>query len=231
MAGEHQSSPKVEALFAAAIALACAGAAIWLGVQLGWPGTFDVNDRDFVNPLSIMVLALLLGSLWFLVKALRAWLRQRAFGTASLALDSPGFLRMGQPLSGRLLVQRPVAATGPFKLSLVCYDVHEFNSDDNGPKYQSFPVWNASLELPASTDAVKGLAFRFAIPDSVGPDPVPSGILPGARRRSRTTIHLPGFRKVFATNHPPVDRHWKLTATAPCKGPDFRAEIAVPLRK
>ncbi|MFN5997442.1 MAG: hypothetical protein ACK47C_03180 [Paracoccaceae bacterium] len=230
MADEHQVSPKAEALFAAAVALVCAGAAIWLGLQLGWPGSFDVNDVDFVNPLSIMVLALVLGSLWFWVKALRGWLRHRAFGAATLSLDAPGFLRLGKPLSGRLRVQRPVSPTGPYKLTLVCHDVHEFAPDDNGPQYQSFPVWSASAELPATTDALKGLPFRFALPDSVGPDPVPSGIQPGVLRQSRTTIHVPGFRKVSATNHPPIDRHWKLTVTAPCKGPDFRAEIAVPLR-
>jgi hypothetical protein len=230
MDGEHVSSPKAQALFAAALAVICAGAAVWLGLQLGWPATFDVNDIDFVNPLSIMVLARVLGCLWFSGKAVRDWLRHRAFGAASLSLDAPGFLRLGQPLSGRLLVQRPVSPTGPYKLTLVCHDVHAFDSDDNGPKYQSFPVWSASAELPASTDAVKGLPFRFALPASVGPDPVPSGILPGALHQSRTTIHVPGFRKVSATNHPPIDRHWKLTVTAPCKGPDFRAEIAVPLR-
>jgi hypothetical protein len=230
MSEEIQVSPKAQALFAMAIALICAGAAVWLAYALGWPETFDVHDRDFVNPLSIMVLALVLGSLVYAVKALRGWLRHRAFGATSLALDKPGVLRPGQPLSGRLLVQRPVSPTGPYRLELTCFDVHEFASDDSGPQYQSFPVWSASTEVPATTDATKGLPFRFVVPASVGPDPVPSGILPPAQHRSRTTIHVPGFRKVVAKNHPPVDRYWKLTATAPCKGPDFKVEIAVPLR-
>lgn len=107
--------------------------------------------------------------------------------------------------------------------------MHEFASEDNGPKYQGFPVWSASTELAANTDATKGLPFRFVVPASVGPDPVSSGILPPALHRSRVTIHVPGFRKLVARNHPPIDRHWKLTATAPCKGPDFKVEIAVPL--
>ena len=191
MTGENQISPKMEALFAAAIGLICIAAAIWLGRELGWPETFDVNDRDFVNPLSILVLALVLGSLWFSVKAMLGLLRHRAFGATSLVLDAPGFLRLGQPLSGRLVVQRSVSPTGPYKLNLTCFDVHEFAPEDNGPQYQSFPVWSASVELPASTDARKGLPFSFALPTLVGPDPVPSGILPPAlllvRRNEHTT--------------------------------------------
>jgi hypothetical protein len=129
-----------------------------------------------------------------------------------------------------LRVERPVTPTGPFKLSLTCHDVHEFYHGDNGPRLQSFPVWSAAMEVPAASDATKGLPFRFVLPASVGPDPVPSGILPSANHRSRVTIHVPDFRKVIAKNHPPIDRHWTLTVTAPTPGPDFRAEIAVPLR-
>lgn len=118
MSEELQVSPKAQALFNAAIAVILAGAALWLAHALGWPETFDVQDRDFVNPLSIMVVVLLLGSGVYTVKALRGWLRHRAFGASSLVLDEPGFLRPGQPLSGRLRVQRPVSPTGPYRLEL-----------------------------------------------------------------------------------------------------------------
>lgn len=230
MADEYQASPAAQAVFAAMIAGLCAVAAIWLGWNLGWPASFDVNDVDFINPLSIMVFALFLGSLWFSAKAFRWWLRQRAFGSTVLALDAPGYLRLGQALSGYLRVQRPVQPTGPYKLKLTCRDVHQFEDNRGGLQRQSFPVWSATAELPATTDAVHALTFRFVLPASVGPDPVPSGILLDARHRSRVTIHVPGMRKVFAKNHPPIDRYWTLTATAPRNGPDFHAEIAIPLQ-
>lgn len=228
MADPEEFSPAARAIGAGVIAALCAGGAIWLGMQLGWPATFDVNDVDFVNPLSIMVLALVCGSLWFAGKA-GIWLvRQRAFGRVVLEIDAPGGLRLGRALAGRLRVQKTVAATGPFRLVLTCMDVHEF--EDNGRfKTSAFPVWTAERTVPPETDATRGLPFRFDLPASVGMDPVPSGILPGTGSRHRATIHIPGIRKVVASNTPPVGRYWNLVATASTPGPDFRAEVIVPL--
>jgi hypothetical protein len=227
MSEPPQTSPRAEALMAAAIALASLGGAGWLGWSIGWPATFDPGDVDFVNPFSIMILGLLGGCVWFSVKALRHALRQRAFGAAVLELDPPGHLRLGGAFGGRLRSQRPVAATGPFRLVLTCHDLHEF--DDNGQfKTVPFPVWSEERSLPPDTDATRGLTFRFTLPASVGPEPVPSGILPGNVNRYRATVHIPGARQVVASNVPPVGRTWTLVATAPTPGPDFRAEITVP---
>ena len=228
MADSEQFSPATRAISAVGIAVLCAGGAIWLGMQLGWPASFDVNDVDFVNPLSIMVLALVCGSLWFAGKAGLWLIRHRAFGRVVLELDPPGGLRLGRAFSGRLRVRKPVAANGPFRLVLTCIDVHEF--EDNGRfKTSDFPVWTAEQTVPPQTDATRGLPFRFDLPASVGMDPVASGILPGSVNRHRATVHVPGMRKVLASNIPPVGRYWKLVATAPTPGPDFRAEVIVPL--
>lgn len=98
--------------------MAALGAAGGLGWMIGWPGSFDTSDPDFVNPVSIMILGLLGAAGWFAVKAVRHAMRHRAFGTAVLDLDPPGHLRLGGALSGRVRAQKPVAATGPFRLVL-----------------------------------------------------------------------------------------------------------------
>ncbi|MDM7931232.1 hypothetical protein [Tabrizicola sp.] len=222
-----QFSPRIEALAAAGIAAAALGGAGWLGWMTGWPESFDTSDPDFINPISIMVLGLLGIAGWFFVKAVGHARRHLAFGATKLEIDPPGTLRLGRPVSGRVRVQKPVAATGPFRLVLTCLDVHEFE-DDGRFKTSSFPVWTAERSVPPETDATQGLPFRFDLPSSVGPDPVPSGILPGTNPRHRSTIHIPGIRKVVSGNTPPVGRFWTLVVTAPTPGTDFRAEVVVP---
>lgn len=227
---QPQFSPRTEGIVAAGLALAALGGAAWLGWMIGWPGSFDTSDPDFINPFSIMILGLLGAAGWFGVKAVRLEMRYRAFGNAVLDLDPPGYLRPGGPFSGRLKVQKPVAATGPFRLVLTCFDVHAFE-EEGERKTSNFPVWSEERSLPADTDAMRGLAFRFALPASVGPEPVPSAILPGVGSRYRATVHIPGMRKVVAGNVPPVGRFWTLLATAPTRGPDFRAEVVVPTER
>lgn len=227
MSQPPQFSPKIEALAAAGIAVAAICGAGWLGWMIGWPKTFDTSDPDFVNPISIMILGLLGAAVWFGGKAVRNAMRHRAFGNAVLDVDPPGYLRPGSAFSGRLKAQKPVAAAGPFRLVLTCFDVHEFN-EDGRLKTVPFPVWTDDRTLPPDSDAVAGLPFRYTLPSYVGPDPVPSGILPGTGNRYRTTVHVPGMRQVVASNTPPVGRYWTLVATAPTTGPDFRAEVVVP---
>lgn len=231
MADDPKVSPLAQALFSAGLSVVCAAAALWLAWTVGWPMRYALDDPDFVNPFAIFIVLLMAGCLWYASRAVLGLLRHRAFGSTVLALDPPGFLRLGTALSGTLRVERAVRATGPFELTLTCHDVHLFEEAQNGSQRQSFPVWTVSAALPATTDAVAGLPFRFVLPNSVGLEPVPSGILPAALHRSRVTIHVPGMRKVIAPNHPPVDRYWTLRAAAPCKGADFQVESVVPLRR
>lgn len=215
---------------AAAVAVAALGGAGWLGWQIGWPAAFDPGDVDFVNPLSIMIFGLLAIAVWFTVKADRYAIRERRFGGAVLDLDPPGCLQLGGGFSGRLKVQKPVAATEPFRIELTCYDTHEF--EENGRwKTVDFPVWTEARSVPPDSDATTGLPFRFTLPGSVGPDPVPSGILPGVRKTYRATMHVPGMKRVVASSIPPVARYWKLVFTAPTPGPNFRAEVVVPTER
>lgn len=227
---QPQFSPRIEALAAAGIAVAALCGAGWLGWLIGWPDSFDPNDPDFVNPFSIMILGLLGVACWFGVKAARNEMRHRAFGDTVLEIDPPGFLCPGGTFAGRLRAQKPVAATGPFRLVLTCFDVHQFE-DDGSFKTSNFPVWTGERTASAETDATRGLPFRFDLPASVGPEPVPSGIQPGVGNRHRMTVHVPGMRKVVSSNIPPVGRFWTLVAAAPTKGPDFRAEVVVPTER
>ena len=230
MSQPPQVSPRIEALAAAGIAAAALVAAGWLGWMIGWPSTFDPNDPELLNPISAMILGLLGIAVWFGVKSVRNALRHRAFGAATLDLDPPGYLRPGGAFSGRVKAEKPVAATGPYRLVLTCLDVQEFE-EDGRLKTVNFPVWSDERSLPPETDATQGLAFRFTLPGSVGPDPVQGGILSGSVPRHRTTVHIPGLRQVVAGNTPPVARFWTLVVTAPTPGPDCRAEGVVPTER
>jgi hypothetical protein len=227
MALPTQVSSRRAALAAGAIAGAALIAAGWLGWMIGWPATFDTRDPDFVNPFSIMILGLIGAAVWFGIKAIAHERRHRAFGVVTLDLDPPGHLRLGQALGGRLRTQRPVRATGPFRLVLTCHDVQSFE-DDGRFKTVDFPVWIAECLVPQDADAVAGLRFRFELPASVGTAPVPSGILPGSGSRHRMTVHIPGRKRIVAGNTPPVNRYWTLNATALTAGQAFRANVLVP---
>lgn len=228
MADRHQvSSPGaglVSALFFAAFAT---GFGIYTWSLLGWSFNLDINDPAFDMPL-LLVLGAFGIALWQGGLAVRHGLRLRQTGVSRLELEKPGPVRLGQVLAGRVCSARPVPATGDFRLELTCYDVHELHDSDNQNRRRSFPVWSAETRADRATDATKGVPFRFVLPASVGPAPVPSGIVTGAGRQSLTTIHIPGFRRVVeATNRPPVDRFWVLKVTAPMPGPDFLAEFAI----
>jgi hypothetical protein len=223
------SSSLAEAITAGVVAVMALGAAVWVGWMLGWPWIIDINDPDF-NPMIILEALLIAVAVWHVFKSLRWYSRHRRFGQAVLVLDAPPYLRLGRALSGVVRVERPVLPAGPYRIELTCHDVHDTGRPGN-PHRQSFPVWSAERQLPAATDAQKGLRFSFDLPASVGPDPVPSGILPANKYfRFRMTVNIPGFRRVIQKDRPPVDRFWMLVVTAPVRGADFRCALPVPLR-
>jgi hypothetical protein len=224
---EWVSASLAQAAVAGGIAVLAAGAAVWVGWMLGWPWVLDIDDPEF-NPMVVFEALLIAVAVWHLLKALRWYLRHRAFGGVQLDLEGTGRLRLGKPLIGRVRVQSPVAATGPFRLVLTCIDLHETGVDEGDRKLVPFPVWTGEQQLPAETDAQQGLAFHFKLPKSVGPDPVPSLAVRPALRRSQVMVHVPGFQSVTQHNRPPVDRIWTLVVTAPVAGADFRCELQIP---
>lgn len=224
-----ESSPLTEAITAAVTSALAGGGAVWIGWMLGWPWVLDLGDPDF-NPLIVMEGLLLAVALWQGVKAARWYARHRRFGAAVLVLKGEPHLQLGQTLSGLVRLDRPVQPTGPYRLVLTCLDVHD-TGNAGTPRRQSFPVWSAECQLPAATDPRQGLPFSFDLPASVGPDPVPSGILPqNTYFRFRMTLNIPGLRRVVQKDRPPVDRYWSLVVKAPTRGTDFRCALLVPLR-
>lgn len=225
-----QSSPRSEATTAGLIALVAAGVAVWVGWMMGWPWVLDVNDPAF-NPLIAVEALLIVAAVWHAMKALRWYLRHRSFGDTVLVLDKPGHLRLGRKLAGIIRSERPVAATGPFRLALACIDVHRVSDSGEASRHEAFPVWTAEREYPQGSDTLKGLRFSFDVPASVGPEPAASGMrTDGEGARLRITVHLPGFRRAYSKNSPPAERYWTLTVTAPTARADFRSEMQVPVR-
>ena len=237
MAGTSQgedSEPAERAMTAWIMAALLGAAAVWVGWLLGWPWIFDIDDPGF-NPMILVLGLLVLSVLWYLVQALRWTGRARAFGASQIEIDGPTPVPLGGPFSGRVRTSRPIAARGDFRLVLTCLDVHErrnMSSPSNSSPHQreDFPVWTAELHLPATTDSARGLAFRFDLPTSVGDRPVPP-IRPmgNAFFRGSVSINIPGLRRIFTRNKPPVARYWTLVVTAPTEGIDYRAEFVVPL--
>lgn len=225
--GEQAANPGLTALVAAAIAAVAAGGGLYLWHRLGWQLVLNIHDPAF-NPVALGVLALFAVAVWKGISALRWYMRMRQTGAVRLELARKGAARLGQALAGRIVTERPVKPVGDYKLVLTCFDLHELGESEGHAKRRSFPVWTAEVQVDRSSDSTKGLAFSFALPGSVGPKPVPSGIVPGATRQSLTTLHIPGMARVVeATNRPPIERYWVLKATAPTAGPDFLAEFTL----
>ena len=229
-----RSAPGERAVQHGVLALAAAGGAGWLGWMLGWPWVIDINDPDF-NPLVVLQAGLLGTVLWQGVLGWRWWARWRAFGAADLVIDGPTPVPLGTELRGRVVLARPVAPTGDWRLVLTCVDIHESQDTRDSAtrpyRREAFPVWSTTVTVPAATDTARGVPVRIALPAGVGPKPVPA--LDRSRSqayfRFSAQINIPGFRRIVTRNSPPVDRMWRLEVRAGTAGPEFRAEFAVPI--
>ncbi|MFN3890956.1 MAG: hypothetical protein ACK4MV_11205 [Beijerinckiaceae bacterium] len=213
----------------AAIMAAGTGFVAW---HMSWPVVLDINDPDF-NPIVVVLLAPLGATVWHTVKAVRWTARGRRFGAAIMEIDGPVPAPLGRRLSGRVRIERSPAPTGDYRIRLRCFDIHEMRrSSDAGMPYgnEEFPVWSEEITLPASNDAAKGLPFAFQLPASAGPK-----IINYADRSERRyfefkfAITIPGLRKIYTKNSPPIGRRWELDVSAPTKGADYRAAFCVPV--
>lgn len=209
-------------------------ATLWVGWMLGWPLVIDIDDPDF-NPMILIFGLFAAFTAGNIVQALRWQSRGRRYGASQIDIDGRPPIALGTAFSGRVRTRQPVQATGDFRLVLTCFDVHErrntSSSSSTSPyKSEAFPVWKAECTLPAATDTTKGLPFRFDLPASVGERPAPA-IRPAGSPyfRGSISINVPGLRRIFTRNVPPVARYWTLVVTAPMPGPDYRAEFTVPL--
>lgn len=215
-----------------AVAAIAAAGAVWIGWMLGWPWIFDINHPDF-NPMILVVGVLVAVAGWHAVKALRWRARSKAFGASDLEITSRTPAPLGGQVSGVLRLGRPVSATGDWTLKLTCFDIHETRDTrvSSASPYQrdAFPVWSETVTLPASTDTARGLPFRFQLPASVGPKPVRPLARPHAYFRASVSINIPGLRRIFTRNAPPVARQWTLQVSVPTEGPDFKVAFPIPV--
>lgn len=229
----EQFEPKEKALTASIMAAIFGAAAIWVGWMLGWPWIFDFNHPDF-NPILLLEGILLGVCLWNVLQALRWARRAKAFGATEIEIEGRTPIPLGGVLSGRIRTARPIPAKGDFRLVLTCLDIHETrntNSSSTSPyRNEAYPVWTAEQRLPATTDSARGLPFRFDLPASVGAKPVaPIRPMGNAYFSGSISINIPGLRRIFTRNKPPVARYWTLEITAKTDGPDYQTEFTVPL--
>lgn len=226
--------PRDAAVLHGVIAVGSAAAAGFVASHLSWTWNFDIHSPDF-NPMVLLPLALAAVGGWEAVRAVRAELRHRRFGAATLDLEGASRVWLGQRLRGVVRTARPLAPTGPYRIRLRCVDTHEFRDfGDNATRHNSnsdFVVWEQVQERPAaSVDSSRGIPFDFQLPASVGPAPQP----PIRPTRSpyysfKFAIMIPGLRRVWASHDPPVARRWLLEVSAPMPGPDFAARFLLPV--
>lgn len=227
------SEPKEKAVTAWVMAALAAAAAAWVGWMLGWPWVVDMNHPDF-NPIILLEGLLLAVLAWNVFQALRWTRRAKDFGASLIDIDGRTPVPLGTPFSGKVRTAQTIRATGDFRLVLTCLDIHErrntASSSSSPHRSESYVVWTAEQTLPAKTDSARGLPFRFDLPASVGDKPVPAI---SAKRNpyfsGSISINIPGLRRIFTHNKPPVARYWTLVVTAPTDGPDYLAEFTVPL--
>ncbi len=227
-----RSDPGDQAVMNWVVAGLSTAGAIWVGWMLGWPWIFDMDHPDF-NPV-ILLEGLLIGvSAWHTVKALRWRARSRAFGAIDLEINGLTPVPLGSQLSGVLRLGRPVQPADDWTLKLTCFDIHETRDtrDTSTSPYRqdAYPVWSATITLPADTDTGRGLPFHFQLPASVGPKPVKPLERTNAYFRFTASVNIPGLKRVVSHNAPPVARSWSLLVTAPTSGPEFRAEFQMPV--
>lgn len=129
-------------------------------------------------------------------------------------------------------VARPLHPTGSYRIRLRCVDTHEFSDNREGAapyRDSDFVVWEREQERPAeAVDATRGIPFAFQLPASVGPAPAPR-IRPSPYFSFKAAIMIPGLRRVWAGDDPPVARRWVLDVSAPMPGTDFEAHFLIPV--
>jgi hypothetical protein len=207
-------------------------AAGFLGWQLGWPWIVDIEDPDFNSMIIIQVFIIGIG-LWQVLQAVRWAARGRRFGATEMEIDGPVPVPLGRVLAGRLRSPRALEPTGDYRITLSCFDIHERRNTSSSTasphQTEAFPVWTSEITLPATSDAVAGLPFRFQLPASVGPKPVRPLEQGKTYFRFKASINLPGFRRIATHNAAPIGRRWQLDVAAPTAGTGYEAAFVVPV--
>ncbi|WP_237216015.1 hypothetical protein [Falsiroseomonas oryziterrae] len=225
--------PREAAVTHGFMAVGFAAVTVFISSYLPWPWVFDIYDPEF-NPMVALPLMLAGVTVLETVRTVRAVQRHRRFGGATLELANSGPLPLGARLRGTVRTARPLSPTGNYRVLVACADIHEFTNpyDHGGPfRDYDFVVWKREIEVPAAgLDSTRGIPFDIRLPESVGPRPEPAIRPTGSRYfTAKTAIMIPGLRRIWTHNSPPVGRTWLLEVSAPMPGTDFRAVFPLPI--
>lgn len=172
----------------AAFFLILAGAAIY-ALEIPFPFDFDDPSDSYVIPIVLGLIALVLA-----IAATRSMIIATRFGTPILDYAPP---LMGEQFTAEVVLDKPVAATGDYRLSLTCMakTVDDFTDDEGGNSYGK--RWQENWTVPHAQVAATG-----KVPISVQlPPPAPGW----GSAQSRA--------------------YWALVVSAPTPGMDFSFEF------
>lgn len=226
--------PWAEIISRALFGAGLAAATIYAASQTPFPTTFDFNSPDF-DPIFLLPTFFGVVCLWQFAMAGRAALRLRRFGTTRLELFGRGPFRPGGRFAGRIRTRAPIRPEGPWRITLQCVETHAFADRragaGSGRRDHAFVVWEESVErVPDAVDSSAGIPFSFTLPTTLAPPPDPSPVKRDSPYFSfKAAVFIPGMRRVWSRGSPPTARFWRIVATAPMKGTDFRAEFAAPV--
>jgi hypothetical protein len=217
------SSPRQQAtqhfVYAAAAAVLIACMKWFLPIPWIW----DINDPEFMPLIALYPLLGIWGG-YHLLSGLIWVMRVRKFGEAKLELQGPR-PQLGGRLEGKVVVERPVRATGDYRIVLQYVELHDLDANDPARRRtRDYVIWERAVSAPAGTDATQGVPFSIPLPDQVR-TPQPEARNPNAIRR-QYSYAVPLLGKIW-TNRAPVGAFWQLVVTAPTAGTDFRATIPV----
>lgn len=202
----------------------------FIASYLPWPWTVDINSPDF-NPMIALPIIMAGLSALETFRTVRAVQRHRRFGAATLEL-ADARPQLGGRLKGVVRTAHPLNPTANYRVRVLCVDVHEFRNTTEGSnspyRNSDFVVWKHELEVLPAVDSTRGIPFELRLPDSVGPAPQPP-IRQSQYFTFKAAIMIPGLRRVWAVNDPPVARRWLIEVSAPMPGTDFLARFPLPI--
>ncbi|MBN9064182.1 MAG: hypothetical protein J0H41_17380 [Rhizobiales bacterium] len=192
--------------WAIAAAILIAGV-IWIGSA----SVFDTASPDFFPFPAGLAGVLAIVGMVHLGQGLRDLARRRKSGLSRI---EAGKAQLGKVFSGRVWTEKPVAATGPYRVRLSCEHSIPTEGPDDSSRRRTAVLWEKTVTANSSTRSNFGIPFSFELP----PNGLPSG--PEGLANGETVV-------------------WRLRASAPASGLNYVAgfvidvsgtDVAAPLR-
>lgn len=229
---EDSSAGQVSGLWIKAVIVL--GTAIFIGVKMEMNWILDINDPEF-NPLNFLVLGLAAYGMVTVGQALWLGAKRKRFGKSVMQLSGDGVARMGGEVKGVVRTAKPLNGTDKAKVTLSCFDTHQFKEMDVGStrEYRAFVVWEETVEVSLTgLDTVeKGIPFSFQMPVKVGEEPKKRE--PGtAYFKGKFALMIPGLKpRIWTHGEQPVARVWRLEVKAVTAEGAYRVVFDVPVEQ